>query len=99
MNKEYKSPEYKLVKFFESSRDGWKEKASERALINRDLEAQVRDLKKSRKLWKEKAQGIKEKKEKEEKELQKVKEQLAQAEKKIKMLESENDELKKNIPF
>lgn len=55
MNKEYKSPPHKLIKFFKESRDAWEETAKKRREEIRDLQARVRDLETSRASWKEKA--------------------------------------------
>jgi phosphoenolpyruvate synthase/pyruvate phosphate dikinase len=94
VKKEYKSPEYKLLNFFESSRDTWKNKALERQNINRDLEARVRDLEKSRNIWKMKAKNIQVSVPDE---LLKTEIELEKAYQKIKDLEEENTELKKNF--
>ncbi len=49
----YKSPIHKLVRFFEKSRDNWKEKYKETKINNKRLENKVRFLEKSRNSWKQ----------------------------------------------
>ena len=56
-DKAYLSPEYKLLAFFEKSRDRWKSKALERKQHIRRLEKRVAALEASRGKWKEKAQA------------------------------------------
>ena len=94
VKKEYKSPDHKLLNFFEGSRDAWKDRALKRQNTNRDLEARVRDLEKSRNAWKEKAKNNQisapDK-------LLKAEVELEKAYLKIKKLEEENTELKKNF--
>jgi hypothetical protein len=53
----YSSPAYKLLAFFEKSRDNWKNKARERKQRIRRLEKRVAELETSRRKWKEKAQA------------------------------------------
>jgi hypothetical protein len=55
-DKTYLSPEYKLLAFFEKSRDQWKGKALKRKQHIRRLEKRVAALETSRRNWKEKAQ-------------------------------------------
>jgi hypothetical protein len=55
MEKEYKSPDYKLLPFFRRSRDGWKAKAKRRHLRMRELMKRIAALEKSRQKWREKA--------------------------------------------
>ena len=55
-DKAYSSPDYKLLAFFEKSRDRWKTKALERKQHIRRLEKRVAELEASRRKWKEKAQ-------------------------------------------
>ena len=53
--KEYLSPMQKLVRFFERSRDGWKQKCVE---VRRELKLahnQIRAVEKSREFWRGKA--------------------------------------------
>jgi len=49
----YKSPIHKLVRFFEQSRDNWKEKYKATKITNKRLENKVRFLEKSRDSWKQ----------------------------------------------
>ena len=93
LKKEYKSPDHKLLNFFEGSRDIWKVKALKRQNINRDLEARIRDLEKSRNIWKMKAKNN---------QVPALDDllitvELEKAYQKIKELEEENIELKKNF--
>jgi len=53
----YSSPTYKLLAFFEESRDGWRAKAVERKKRIRELEKRILELQASRRKWKEKAQA------------------------------------------
>jgi hypothetical protein len=55
--KTYLSPEYKLLAFFEKSRNRWKNKALQRKQQIRQLEKRVAALETSRRNWKEKAQA------------------------------------------
>ena len=50
---QYKSSEKRLAKWFEESRDSWKEKAMLRQKELRALEVKIRDLENSRDNWKE----------------------------------------------
>jgi CHASE1-domain containing sensor protein len=50
---EFKSPVRKLLNFFRSSRDGWKEKYQESQRRNKRLANQVRAVEKSRARWKQ----------------------------------------------
>ncbi len=52
----YSSPTYKLLAFFEKSRDRWKAKALERQQRIRQLEKRVAELQASRRQWRAKAQ-------------------------------------------
>jgi hypothetical protein len=51
----YSSPAYKLLEFFEKSRDRWKAKALERKQHVRRLEKRVVELEASRRNWRAKA--------------------------------------------
>ncbi len=53
----YSSPTYKLLAFFEKSRNRWKAKALERKQHIRQLEKRVAELQASRRRWKAKAQA------------------------------------------
>jgi hypothetical protein len=57
--KHYKTPLKKLSVFFESSRDKWKKRSSDKQKYIDELEVKVRDLTKSRNNWKEKYKIIK----------------------------------------
>jgi hypothetical protein len=52
----YLSPEYKLLAFFEKSRNRWKRKALDRKQHIRRLEKRAAALEASRRKWREKAQ-------------------------------------------
>ena len=54
---EFRSPIRKLVSFFRSSRDGWKEKYQESKRENKRLGNQVRAVEKSRAHWRQVAQA------------------------------------------
>lgn len=60
-DKVYKSPERKLVRFFEKSRDNWKRKYKEAKKTIRYLKDRLRSLEKSRDYWKEQAREANEK--------------------------------------
>lgn len=54
----YKSPERKLVKFFETSRNKWKAKARESKRVLKRLKNRIRFLETSRVRWKDKAKRL-----------------------------------------
>ncbi len=56
--KEYRSPIKKLVRFFEDSRDKWKEKCQEAKLRVKRLHTKVADLQTSRERWREEARQL-----------------------------------------
>ena len=56
--KSYRSPRYKLVQFFERSRDGWKRKAQERKAQIKRFSGRLQKLRASRDRWKERAQAL-----------------------------------------
>ena len=58
VTKQYTSPTKKLVKFFESSRDKWKEKCSQAKLRVKRLHTKVADLETSRRRWREEARQL-----------------------------------------
>jgi chromosome segregation ATPase len=68
--KRYKSPQRKLVKFFEKSRDGWKAKCHEAKRTVKRLKNRIRFLEQSKEQWKERARDL-------ERELQRLKEEKA----------------------
>lgn len=53
--KEYKSPDSRLARIFQISRDNWKERALEKQRKIRYLEVKVRDVTTSRDYWKDRA--------------------------------------------
>ena len=53
--KKYKSPLKKLVKFFEKSRDKWKEKYFEKKKELKRAKNQINDLKQRKEDWKDRA--------------------------------------------
>ena len=56
--KTYKSPQRKLVKFFEKSRDGWKAKCREAKRTVKRLKNRIRFLQQSKGEWKNRAQNL-----------------------------------------
>lgn len=56
-DKAYSSPAYKLLAFFEKSRDRWKAKALDRKQHIRRLEKRIADLEASRRKWRAKAKA------------------------------------------
>ena len=54
----YKSPERKLVQFFETSRNKWKAKTREAKRVLKRLKNRVRFLEASRARWQEKAKSL-----------------------------------------
>ena len=73
MDKEYKSPDYKLLLFFHRSRDGWKAKAKRRHLRMRELTKRIAALEDSRRKWREKAETYKSRIEAQKRELEEQK--------------------------
>lgn len=55
--KNYKSPDYKLLPFFNQSRLDWKAKAIQRNLRIKRLNNEVAAVRESRRKWKEKAKA------------------------------------------
>jgi hypothetical protein len=53
MKKEYKSTPIRLVEFFETSRDKWKERSLKYQKEKRALQIQVRDISRSKGKWKD----------------------------------------------
>ena len=53
--KTYKSPLKKLVKFFEKSRDNWKNKYIEKKIELKRAKNQINDLKQRKEDWKDRA--------------------------------------------
>lgn len=56
--KQYRSPIKKLVKFFEQSRDQWKQKCLDAKLRVKRLHTKVADLQASRQRWREEAEEL-----------------------------------------
>jgi len=56
----YRSPMRKLVRFFERSRDQWKEKCREAKRENNSLKIRLAAMKESRDRWKAKAKKLEE---------------------------------------
>jgi peptidoglycan hydrolase CwlO-like protein len=54
----YKSPQRKLVKFFEKSRNQWKSKCRQAKAHTKYLQNKVRDLERSRDQWRRRAQAL-----------------------------------------
>ena len=86
--KEYKSPLRKLVRFFEQSRDSWKQKSQERKKKNKYLKKRIGELEKSQEKWKGQAKKreielkrVKREKEEIEKELEDLYEEIGKEEK------------------
>ncbi len=52
----FESPQYKLLSFFKTSRDGWKAKAQRRNVRIKRLKNKVAAVRESRRKWREKAQ-------------------------------------------
>lgn len=56
--KEYRRPRYKLLRFFERSRNGWKQKCQAGKVRIKRLSSRLQKLKVSRDRWKERAQTL-----------------------------------------
>lgn len=97
MNKEYKSPKHKLVKFFKKSRDSWEERAKKRREEIRDLQARVRDLEASRDAWREKAKMASAQAQAKEQALDDLKHELAEVRESQAILQQECEEHKKKL--
>jgi hypothetical protein len=54
--KEYRSPQYKLVQFFERSRDNWKRKSHSRKVLIKRLTSRLQKMRLGRDRWRERAQ-------------------------------------------
>lgn len=81
--KEYKSPKWKLIRFFESSRDKWKIKA-------RDAKYQI-------KLLRKRVKYLEQNKEKIKTQSKNLEHQVQQLKDKEKRMQAEIDRLKKNL--
>jgi predicted nucleic acid-binding Zn-ribbon protein len=60
-NKSYKSPLHKLARFFERSRDGWKEKYGNVKMQNKCLKNRIRSLERTQGQWKQEVLQLREK--------------------------------------
>lgn len=60
MSKKYKSSNDRLVNFFESSRDKWKERSEKYYQEKRKLSYTLRDVTRSRDKWKDECKRLKE---------------------------------------
>jgi hypothetical protein len=69
----YKSPARKLIRFFEGSRDKWKQKYLELQQTRKLLSNQVRAVEKSREHWREIARAEQQRAEQLERELENLK--------------------------
>lgn len=69
----FKSPARKLVRFFESSRDKWKQKYRESQRVRKQLSNQVRAVEKSREHWRDVARQERERAQQLEHELEDLK--------------------------
>jgi serine/threonine-protein kinase RIO1 len=54
MEATFKSPKHKLIKFFQESRDSWRDRAKKYYQEIRFLKITIRDLQQSREAWKAK---------------------------------------------
>lgn len=56
--KEYRSPQYKLVQFFERSRNNWKRKCQDRYVRMKRLASRLEKMRSGRNRWRERAQAL-----------------------------------------
>jgi hypothetical protein len=56
----YRSPRYKLVQFFERSRDNWKRKCQDRIVRMKRLASRLEKMRSGRDRWRERAQSLEE---------------------------------------
>ncbi len=56
--KEYRSPQYKLVQFFERSRDNWKRKSHRRKVLIKRLTSRLEKMRFGRDRWRERARSL-----------------------------------------
>lgn len=54
----YRSPQYKLVRFFERSRDNWKRKCQDRGVRMKRLASRLQKMRSGRDRWRERAQTL-----------------------------------------
>lgn len=69
--KAYRSPQYKLVQFFERSRDNWKRKCQDRIVRMKRLASRLEKMRSGRDRWRQRAQSLKD-------ELARVRDELQQ---------------------
>ena len=56
--KAYRSPRYKLVEFFERSRDNWKRKCQHRIVLMKRLTSRLAKMRSGRNRWRERALAL-----------------------------------------
>jgi len=56
--KAYRSPQYKLVQFFERSRDNWKRKCQDRIVRMKRLASRLEKMRSGRNRWRQRAQSL-----------------------------------------
>ena len=56
--KAYRSPQYKLVQFFERSRDNWKRKCQDRIVRMKRLASRLEKMRSGRNRWRERTQSL-----------------------------------------
>jgi predicted nuclease with TOPRIM domain len=56
--KMYRSPRYKLVQFFERSRDNWKRKCQDRIVRMKRLASRLEKMRSGRDRWRQRAQSL-----------------------------------------
>ena len=56
--KEYRSPQYKLVRFFERSRDNWKRKSHSRKVVIKRLTSRLAKMRLGRDRWRQRAVAL-----------------------------------------
>lgn len=56
--KEYRSPQYKLVRFFERSRDNWKRKSHSGKVLIKRLTSRLAKMRLGRDRWRERATAL-----------------------------------------
>ena len=69
--KEYRSPQYKLLQFFERSRNNWKRKCQDRYVRMKRLSSRLEKMRSGRDRWRDRAQSL-------ESELARVQDELQQ---------------------
>jgi hypothetical protein len=56
--KEYRRPQYKLVRFFERSRNNWKRKSHSRKVLIKRLTSRLQKMRVGRDRWRERAAAL-----------------------------------------